>query len=144
MIDGLAPGSEREYQVALDGAVRWPAPGDGFPPSVLRTRCPDRPVRIAFGSCRAAGDVAQPDPAQPDPAQPDPAHVDALAGTAVASLAGAARPAISWHITQGPWFENMLATLEYDARTARIRFDRTAGASSGTPHLTPAYELRLT
>jgi PhoD-like phosphatase len=67
-----------------------------------------------------------------------------LAGTAVARLAGAARPAIRWHVTQGPWFENMLATLEYDARTARIRFDRTAGASSGTPHLTPAYELRLT
>src|ERR1700721_724200 len=84
---------------------RWPVPGDGFPPSVLRTRCPDRPVRLAFGSCRAAGDVAQPDPAQPDPAQPDPAqpdpaHVDALAGTAVARLAGAARPAISWHVTQ--------------------------------------------
>jgi len=83
VIDGLAPGDEREYQVALDGAVRWPVPGDGFPPSVLRTRCPDRPVRIAFGSCRAAGDVAQPDPAQPDPAQPDPAHVDALAACAL-------------------------------------------------------------
>ena len=67
-----------------------------------------------------------------------------LAGTAVARLAGATRPAISWHITQGPWFDNMLATLEYDARTARIRFDRAAGASSGTPHLTPAYETRLT
>jgi hypothetical protein len=48
---------------------------------------------------------------------------------------------IRWRITQGPWFENMLATLEYDARTARIRFDR---AAPGPPHLTPAYETPLT
>jgi hypothetical protein len=54
MIDGLAPGSEREYQVALDGAVRWPVPGSGFPPSVLRTLSEDRPARLAFGSCRVA------------------------------------------------------------------------------------------
>ena len=26
VVDGLAPGSEHEYQVALDGAVRWPLP----------------------------------------------------------------------------------------------------------------------
>jgi hypothetical protein len=55
VIDGLAAGSEHEYQVALDGAVRWPAPGGEFPPSLLRTLGPagsGRPVRLAFGSCR--------------------------------------------------------------------------------------------
>jgi hypothetical protein len=67
-----------------------------------------------------------------------------LIGTAVARLARAAGPAIRWRVTHGPWFENMLATLEYDARTARIRFDRTADASSGTPCFVPAYETRLT
>jgi hypothetical protein len=66
-----------------------------------------------------------------------------LIGAAVASLAGAVAPAIRWQVTQGPWFENMLATLEYDARAAHVRFDRTAGASSGTPRLTAAYETRL-
>ncbi len=40
VIDGLAPGSEHEYQVTLDGAVRWPLPGGGLPPSVLRTLGP--------------------------------------------------------------------------------------------------------
>ena len=54
VIDGLAPGGEREYQVALDGAVRWPEPGSEFPPSVLRTLDPARPLRLMFGSCRRA------------------------------------------------------------------------------------------
>jgi hypothetical protein len=54
VIDGLAPGGEQEYQVALDGAVRWPEPGSEFPPSVLRTLAPARPLRLMFGSCRRA------------------------------------------------------------------------------------------
>ena len=56
VIDGLPPGSETEYQVALDGVVRWPPAGGDFPPSVLRTLGTDRRdgVRLAFGSCRAA------------------------------------------------------------------------------------------
>jgi len=54
LLDGLAPGSEHEYQVTLDGTVRWPLPDGYFPPSVLRTLGQDRPVRLAFGSCRVA------------------------------------------------------------------------------------------
>ena len=52
VVDGLEPGSEHEYQVALDGTVRWPEPGSQFPPSVLRTLDPGRPQRLVFGSCR--------------------------------------------------------------------------------------------
>ncbi|HTR95241.1 MAG TPA: alkaline phosphatase D family protein [Trebonia sp.] len=54
LIDGLPPGSETEYRVALDGVVRWPLPDSEFPPSVLRTLNRERPVRLAFGSCRVA------------------------------------------------------------------------------------------
>src|SRR6185312_11170140 len=54
VLEGLAPGSEHEYQVALDGAACWPQPDDGFPPSVLRTLGADGPARLAFGSCRVA------------------------------------------------------------------------------------------
>ena len=54
VLEGLAPGSEQEYQVALDGTVCWPQPDSDFPPSVLRTLSPDRPARLAFGSCRVA------------------------------------------------------------------------------------------
>src|SRR3984893_15777455 len=54
VVDGLQPGTEYEYQVALDGAVRWPEPDSPFPPSVLGTLDPDRPLRLVFGSCRIA------------------------------------------------------------------------------------------
>ena len=54
VVDGLQPGSAHEYQVALDGTVRWPEPGSEFPPSVLRTPDPERPLRLSFGSCRIA------------------------------------------------------------------------------------------
>jgi hypothetical protein len=54
VIDGLRPGAEHQYQVALDGIVRWPEPGSRYPPSVLRTLDPGRPVRLVFGSCRVA------------------------------------------------------------------------------------------
>jgi hypothetical protein len=63
VVDGLQPGSEQEYQVALDGVVRWPEPGSEFPPSVLRTLDPGRPQRLAFGSCRQ---VELPVPHGPD------------------------------------------------------------------------------
>ena len=52
VLDGLAPGSEQEYTVTLDGSIRWPLADGGFPPSVLRTLGRDRPARLAFGSCR--------------------------------------------------------------------------------------------
>jgi len=54
VIGDLEPGSEHEYQVALDGAARWPEPDSEFPPSVLRMPDPGRPLRLAFGSCRIA------------------------------------------------------------------------------------------
>src|ERR1700745_1028886 len=54
VIGALSPGTEYEYQVALNGAVRWPEPDSEFPPSVLRTPDPGRPLRLAFGSCRIA------------------------------------------------------------------------------------------
>ena len=54
VVDGLQPGSAHEYQVVLDGTVRWPEPGSEFPPSVLRTPDPERPLRLSFGSCRIA------------------------------------------------------------------------------------------
>src|SRR6185437_4298652 len=42
------------HHYALDGAVRWPEPDSEFPPRVLRTPDPGRPLRLVFGSCRIA------------------------------------------------------------------------------------------
>ena len=70
-------------------------------------------------------------------------RVSGLLGTAVATLTGARVPRISWRITAGPWFENMIATLEFDGPAARIRFDRASADASGTPRLTTAAEAPL-
>jgi len=52
VVEGLAPGTCREYEVRLDGEKRWPEPGSPFPPSVIRTLGGGEPVKLVFGSCR--------------------------------------------------------------------------------------------
>ena len=56
-LSGLAPGSTTPYTVEVDGVRVWPAT-DGeladFPPSVIATLAPGRPLRMAFGSCRVS------------------------------------------------------------------------------------------
>jgi hypothetical protein len=54
VIGDLLPGAEYEYQVTLDGIVRWPDASPDFPASVLRTTDPGRPLRLTYGSCRIA------------------------------------------------------------------------------------------
>gem|GEM_PF-109479 len=49
-LDGLHPGTETEYSVALDGVTEWPQ--DPERPSVIRTPREDETVRLSFGSCR--------------------------------------------------------------------------------------------
>jgi hypothetical protein len=51
-IDGLAPGSDTEYEVTLDDETVWPEPGS--PPSRIRMPAPGEGHRITFGSCRVA------------------------------------------------------------------------------------------
>jgi hypothetical protein len=53
-IAGLDPATRTAYEVALDGERRWPEPGNAFPPSVISTVDPARPVRLTYGSCRVA------------------------------------------------------------------------------------------
>ncbi len=53
-IEGLDPGESYEYEVALDGERRWPAPGSELPPSAIRTLAPGKTLDICFGSCRVA------------------------------------------------------------------------------------------
>jgi hypothetical protein len=53
-IEGLEPGGFYEYEVALDGERRWPAPDHDLPPSAIRTFSPGKALDICFGSCRVA------------------------------------------------------------------------------------------
>jgi hypothetical protein len=51
-VDDLEPGSTTAYDVSLDGERAWPPLLGNRPPSVIRTLGADRPLRVAFGSCR--------------------------------------------------------------------------------------------
>ncbi|MGZ4665324.1 MAG: alkaline phosphatase D family protein, partial [Frankiaceae bacterium] len=52
VVDGLPADGVTPYEVHLDGELVWPF--EGWPASVIRTRRPANPQRVAFGSCRAA------------------------------------------------------------------------------------------
>jgi hypothetical protein len=55
--DGLEPGSITPYTVEIDGTPVWPpSEGEGasYPPSVIATLKPGKPLRMAFGSCRTS------------------------------------------------------------------------------------------
>ena len=52
--DGLDPGSVLPYTLEIDGAQVWPEPASGFPPPVIATLKPGKPLRMAYGSCRTS------------------------------------------------------------------------------------------
>ena len=54
IVEGLAPSSTTPYEVHVDGERRWPLADSTLPPSTIRTLDPTKPLRILFGSCRAA------------------------------------------------------------------------------------------
>lgn len=54
IVDGLPTGEATPYQVHLDETGVWPLPDSPFPPSVLATMDPEKPLRLAFGSCRTS------------------------------------------------------------------------------------------
>ena len=76
-LDGLEPGSSREYEVKLDGVLRWPEPGSELPASCIRTLAPDAPIRVSFGSCRVALPIERPYTLSKDE-HDEGAEVDAL------------------------------------------------------------------
>ena len=62
VVDGLAPGSNTPYEVRFDDELVWPVPSSTYPPSLIRTIDPARPLRLIFGSCRSPADVRVNDP----------------------------------------------------------------------------------
>jgi hypothetical protein len=57
-VEGLEPGTVAPYTVEVDGSQVWPpsegADGSDYPPSVIATLKPGKPLRLAFGSCRTS------------------------------------------------------------------------------------------
>ena len=62
VVDGLTTGSNTPYEVLFDGEVVWPVAGSPYPPSLIRTIDPSRPLRLIFGSCRSPVAVKVKDP----------------------------------------------------------------------------------
>jgi len=54
VIEDLEPNSSTEYEVRLDGDLRWPVQGSGLPASRIQTHGGSGSARIVFGSCRTA------------------------------------------------------------------------------------------
>ena len=54
ILEDLEPAACIEYDVRLDGEVRWPVPGGKLPASRIRTLGGGSSPRIVFGSCRTA------------------------------------------------------------------------------------------
>jgi hypothetical protein len=61
-VEGLTPGSNTPYEVRLDDELIWPVPSSNYPPSLIRTIDPARPLRLIFGSCRSPAAVRVNDP----------------------------------------------------------------------------------
>ncbi|MGC0236160.1 alkaline phosphatase D family protein [Arthrobacter sp. SD76] len=53
-LHGLEPGTVTPYSVEVDGSKVWPEPEHGFPPPVVATLKPGKPLRLAYGSCRTS------------------------------------------------------------------------------------------
>ena len=62
VLDGLPAGACEAYTVHLDDTPVWPLADSAYPPSLLRTIDPSRPLQVLFGSCRAASEVVVRDP----------------------------------------------------------------------------------
>jgi PhoD-like phosphatase len=52
VLGDLESDSVTDYEVRLDGELRWPEPDSPFPPSRIRTLPQQGPLKIAWGSCR--------------------------------------------------------------------------------------------
>ncbi|MCU1511188.1 MAG: glycoside hydrolase [Arthrobacter sp.] len=51
---GLEPGTVMPYTLEVNGSQVWPEPTSGFPPPMVTTLKPGKPLRMAFGSCRTS------------------------------------------------------------------------------------------
>jgi hypothetical protein len=68
----------------------------------------------------------------------------ALAGRLLSRLAGIRAPELTWRLTHDrPWFENHVATLELDGRSAKITFEKAVTDSSGEPDLQRMFARRF-
>jgi PhoD-like phosphatase len=64
-------------------------------------------------------------------------------GQALARAARVEDEPLSWEITDGPWFDNQVATLQLDGRRCELRLDRAEGSGDELPRLVEVARRRL-
>jgi hypothetical protein len=62
---------------------------------------------------------------------------------ALARRAGARRPEVRWGVVAGPWFDNALATVEVQGRSAHVRWQASV-SDDGAVGLRTLHETALT
>ena len=67
----------------------------------------------------------------------------AIVAGALARAAGVAKPSIRWRLSGKPSFENQIATLNLDGRTAELRIERAVGEGNREPHFECVLERSL-
>jgi len=67
-----------------------------------------------------------------------------LIGHALASAARVPRSALQWSIDEGPWFDNVLATLELDGRSATVSWDAPGEGADQDGSLRRVADIPLT
>jgi hypothetical protein len=68
----------------------------------------------------------------------------ALATHLLSRLAGVEPPGLTWRLTHdSPWFENHVATLQLDGRSAHITFEEAVNDDSREPGLRKIFAHRL-
>ncbi|MET1065428.1 MAG: alkaline phosphatase D family protein [Arthrobacter sp.] len=79
-LEGLEPSTVTPYVLDVNGTQAWPDPSSEFPPSMIATLAPGKPLRMAYGSCRTS---------VPHDASGNRTHgVDSLRAYAVAMASG--------------------------------------------------------
>jgi hypothetical protein len=64
-------------------------------------------------------------------------------GEALARAAGVGDDGVRWTIDEGPWFDNQVATLELDGRSAWMALDRAVGQAGAPARLERVMRSRL-
>ncbi|GAA4911490.1 alkaline phosphatase D family protein [Streptomonospora salina] len=64
--------------------------------------------------------------------------VTGLVGSLMARAAGVARPRLRWRLEGGPWYDNALATLVLDGRSADVVWSHSPLAKRAVQRLTPS------
>ncbi len=66
-----------------------------------------------------------------------------LVGRGLARAAGVEGEPLTWEISEGPWFDNQLATLQLDGRRCIFQLEKALGGGEELPTLRQVAVRRL-